>query len=223
MATRTKEVKTAQPLSAEHISNLFMTYCLDNGKKPESVYQFAKLNGFAEKEFYSFYASLEAIERQVFLRFHQMAMGLMADGEALATMGFREKLLTYYYTFFEILTANRSYVVFALNGEKNRLDGLMKLKELRSEFKGFIALISEGYLESKNERVKKIQQDALNEGAWVQLMVTLKFWLDDQSPAFEKTDLFIEKSIRVTFDLFDVTPLESVIDLGKFLFKEKIR
>ena len=54
-------------------------------------------------------------------------------------------------------------------------------------------------------------------------MVTLKFWLDDESIGFEKTDLFIEKSIRATFDLIDITPLESVIDFGKFLIKEKLK
>ncbi|WP_025764701.1 TetR family transcriptional regulator C-terminal domain-containing protein [Dyadobacter tibetensis] len=222
MATRTKEVKTAPVLTAEHIMNLYMAHCLENGKKPESVYIFSKKNGFSEKEFYKFYASFEVIEKQVFIGFHQMALGLMAQSVDMHSLGFRENLLTYYYTLFEILTANRSYVIYALQGEQNRLDGLMKLRDFRKEFKEFIEGISQGYLKSKSERVKKVQQDALNEGAWVQLMVTLKFWMDDESAGFEKTDLFIEKSIRATFDLFDVTPLESVIDFGKFLFKEKL-
>ena len=54
------------------------------------------------------------------------------------------------------------------------------------------------------------------------MLVTLKFWLDDDSADFEKTDLFIEKSIAATFELANTKPLKSVVDFGKFLFKEKI-
>jgi hypothetical protein len=53
-------------------------------------------------------------------------------------------------------------------------------------------------------------------------MLTLKFWLDDTSKSFEKTDIFIEKSINASFDLINISPLKSVVDLGKFLIKEKI-
>ena len=99
----------------------------------------------------------------------------------------------------------------------------MKLKDFRTSFKNFIADISAGYLKVKSERIRKVQQDALEEGAWIQFLVTLKFWMEDESSSFEKTDLFIEKSIRATFDLIDISPLESVIDFGKFLIKEKLK
>ena len=224
MASRNKATSTpVQELTADKITALYMQYCLENSKKPESVYLFAKINGFAEKDFYEYFASLEVIEKQIFVSFHNLATRLIEQSAEMTGPGFRENLLTYYYTFFEILTANRSYVVFALRGEKSRLDGLLKLKEFRTHFKWFIKEISAGYLKSQSEKLRKTQQEALEEGAWVQLLVTMKFWLDDESAGFEKTDLFIEKSIRATFDLFEVTPLESVIDFGKFLFKERMR
>jgi hypothetical protein len=53
-------------------------------------------------------------------------------------------------------------------------------------------------------------------------MLTLKFWLDDTSPSFEKTDMFIEKSVNTSFDIINIQPLKSFIDFGKFIFKEKI-
>ena len=46
--------------------------------------------------------------------------------------------------------------------------------------------------------------------------------MNDDSPAFEKTDAAIEKSVNTAFDVFDNTPLESIIDLGKFLWKEQM-
>ena len=46
--------------------------------------------------------------------------------------------------------------------------------------------------------------------------------MDDNSPNFEKTDVMIEKTVRVIFDVFETTPLESLVDFGKFLWKEKM-
>ncbi|PIV19236.1 MAG: heat-shock protein, partial [Flavobacteriales bacterium CG03_land_8_20_14_0_80_35_15] len=66
------------------------------------------------------------------------------------------------------------------------------------------------------------QEKSLEESAWIQLLITMKFWLDDTSASFEKTDIFIEKSLNASFDLLNVQPLKSIIDLGKFLFKEKM-
>lgn len=31
----------------------------------------------------------------------------------------------------------------------------------------------------------------------------------------------IEKTVKATFDVLDTTPLESLLDLGKFVWKEK--
>ena len=45
--------------------------------------------------------------------------------------------------------------------------------------------------------------------------------MDDNSAGFEKTDMAIEKSVNTVFDVFDNTPLDSIIDLGKFLWQNK--
>jgi hypothetical protein len=46
--------------------------------------------------------------------------------------------------------------------------------------------------------------------------------MDDNSAKFESTDIVIEKSVNTVFDLFDSTPLESLLDFGKFMWKEKM-
>ena len=46
--------------------------------------------------------------------------------------------------------------------------------------------------------------------------------MDDSSAAFEKTDILIEKSVTTTFELMRIAPLNHLLDLGKFIFKEKI-
>lgn len=135
----------------------------------------------------------------------------------------RNKLLSFYFTFFENLTANRSYVVQALEKHKNDLKGLKMLAGLKRHFTAYIANLDIEMLDLKNETIEKIQDKTLKETAWLQLLITMKFWLDDSSRSFEKTDIFIEKSVNTTFDVLDIAPLKSVIDLGKFIFKERFQ
>lgn len=44
------------------------------------------------------------------------------------------------------------------------------------------------------------------EAVWIQFLFLLKFWANDNSPAFESTDVAIEKSVNTAFDVFDNTP-----------------
>jgi hypothetical protein len=96
----------------------------------------------------------------------------------------------------------------------------MQLKEFRKSFKLFI----EENIESpfKNDKIANYATPVMNEGVWIQFIFILKFWIDDTSPSFEKTDILIEKTITTSSLLMDQKPLESLFDLAKFLYKEKM-
>lgn len=209
-------------ISEQNIISYYMDYVLEHGSQPKSVYIFTKANHFEESKFYEHFGSFEAIEKHVFKAFLDNTLLLLHQSEEYQQFDARNKLLSFYFTFFENLTANRSYVLFALNQHKNKLKGLAILSELKHSFTTYIKSLDIETLDLKEERLDNLQHRALQESAWVQLLVTLKFWMDDGSPSFEKTDLFIEKSVNTSFDVLNITPLKSVIDLGKFLFKEKI-
>ena len=132
------------------------------------------------------------------------------------------KMLSFYFTFFEILTANRSYVVLVLKEHDNQLKKLMQLSGLRNSFRDYLSEIITDDFRTQQEKLQNFQEKAFLEASWIQLLLTLKFWLDDTSPAFEKTDIYIEKSVKASFELMNITPIESLIDFGKFIFKEKI-
>ncbi|WP_338039009.1 TetR family transcriptional regulator C-terminal domain-containing protein [Maribacter litopenaei] len=144
----------------------------------------------------------------------------MTKNKEYAAFTNRDKLLTFFYTFFEMLTLNRSYVLFALTQSGNQLKSLEQLKGLRIYFKDFAKeLIADGN-EQKTSKITKHNPSIFSEGAWLQLLFLLKFWMNDESQGFEKTDMAIEKSVNTVFDLFDNTPLENIVDFGKFLYKE---
>ena len=201
---------------------LYMEYVLEHNHAPKSIYTFSKSNGFEEADFYNFFANFDSLESKIFSLFFTNTKETLESSKDYPTYDSRNQLLSFYFTFFENLTANRSYVVYALNESSNKLENLKKLKRLRSKFLDYIDELDIEVLQIKNKQLEQLKDSVVQETYWIQLMLTLKFWLDDTSTSFEKTDIFIEKSINASFDLINISPLRSVVDLGKFLIKEKI-
>ncbi|QYA25732.1 TetR/AcrR family transcriptional regulator [Gramella sp. MT6] len=214
------KVKTAP--TADKLIAIYMDYVLEHEKTPKSVYKFAKDNDMTEADFYKHFGSFEGLRKAIWDKFFENSINVMEKSKEYTTFDNREKLLTFFYTFFEVLTANRSYVLYVLNEHGQSLKGLDQLKTLRKKIKNYAkTLIQDG---NREKSLKLFQQNEMifSEGVWVQFLFLLKFWMDDNSPAFESTDIAIEKSVNTVFDLFDNTPLERVVDFGKFLWNERM-
>lgn len=222
MAPEQKNNKRDKKLTKDRLTALYMDYVLEKGKTPDVIYKFAKDNDFKEEEFYSFFGSFEALQKGVWERFFEHTMEVMQKSSEYHGFSAREKLLTFYFTFFEILSANRSYILYSLGQEKGPIKKLEQLSMLRKQVKEFSRdIIREARIEEEGRTIKT-PGSAFAEATWLQLLFLLKFWMEDNSPRFEKTDVAIEKSVNTVFDLFDTTTLERVLDFGKFIWKEKM-
>ena len=210
-------------ISAHDIISAYMDYVLEHDKKPASVYAFAKSNNFEEAKFYDHFGSFEAIEKQVFSALFETSIATLEKSEDYQNFDARNKLISFYYTFFENLTANRSYIIHTLSQHKYSMKGLGLLSVLKKNFGVYIESLDIEMIQIEQKQIEEIQTKALKESAWVQLLLTMKFWMDDTSASFEKTDIFIEKSVNTSFDVLNVVPLKSMIDFGKFIFKEKMQ
>ncbi|OIQ30511.1 MAG: heat-shock protein [Bacteroidetes bacterium MedPE-SWsnd-G2] len=208
-------------LSQSDFINMYMDYVLENGSEPESVFKFAKAYNFEEQVFYKYFTSFEGIRSEIFTSFLEQTLTLLNNSEDYEQFDVRNKLLSFYFTFFEIMTANRSYVVYALKPQSRGMASLKMLKGLRRDFLLYIDTLDIEKIDFKEKRIEKFQDNSIKEASWTQLLLTIKFWLEDSSASFEKTDVFIEKSVNAGFDIMNVAPIKSVLDLGKFLFKEK--
>jgi len=209
-------------ITEDQIIDFYMDYVLTHEEVPKSVYAFAKHNNFEESKFYAFYGSFEALEASILETFFNLTIEVLHKSDDYDSFSPQDKLLSFYFTFFEMLTANRSFVVHLLQGSKKEMLRRKNLSSLKKRFTNYIVKLGIKTVDLNQEQLDKLQHRGLKESAWFQLLVTLKFWLDDDSPGFEKTDIFIEKSIKASFDFIDTTPLKSIIDFGKFLFKEKV-
>ncbi len=210
-------------LNKEIILSEYSKFVLTEGKKPNSIYAFCQHLKVEETEFYQYFSSFEQIEASVFTTFFENTVKLLSQSEEYPTYDAKTQILSFYFTFFEQMTANRSFVIHLLHEDKNQLKNLKKLSSLRTLFKGYIDSLEIEPIKIPQETIEKIQQKSISELAWIQFLMTLKFWIDDTSPSFEKTDLFIEKSVHASFDLIDLTPLKNIIDFGKFLWNEKVK
>ncbi len=209
-------------ITKDNLISWYMEFVLENNHPPKSIFSFAKEHNFEEADFYKHFGNFTAIEEGIFSEFFHHTIKVLAKSDDYESYDTRNKLLSFYFTFFEILTANRSYVVYTLENVKKDLKKLKTLKFLKTDFTGFIEALNIERIELKQETLEKIQNNSIKESSWVHLLITIKFWLDDTSPSFEKTDIFIEKSINAKFDLMDIKPLKSIIDFGKFILKEKV-
>ena len=208
-------------MTKQEILSFYIDYFLEHNKQPTSVYLFAKQYAFDESLFYKNYASFDLIEKDFFNSLFINTKTLLHKSDEFSTYDARTQLLSFYFTYFEMLSANRSFVVAQLKENSNKLKRLSKLSELRIHFKSFYNDLEIEKIDLKQEKLIEIQEKSMCEMAWLQFIFTLKFWLDDTSLSFEKTDIFIEKSVNTSFDLMNITPLKSLIDFGKFMWQEK--
>ena len=211
-------------INSEKVLSDYGNYLLTHGERPKNIFVFAKENHFDEKEFYQFFSSFEHLEKEILKHFFQKSLELSLEIEGYEDMNAKERLLNLYFIFFENLTMNRSLVLMIL--EKKNLSTLQKLHELKSEHQKFIKTLDFNdleILEKAKDSIKNFNEKSREEALWLHFLSIIEFWQKDESPSFEKTDLFIEKTIDTGFEFLNNEPLKKIIDLGKFLWKEKFQ
>ncbi len=220
--TKTTNTKKKQ-LNDLQIVSLYMNDVLEMNEEPKNVFVFCKKHNIEEIDFYSFFGSLDALKKAIWVKFFENSVTTIEKESTFETYSDKNKLLTLYFTLFEILTLNRSYILFSLKENKEGLKNLKSLTAFRNHFKEYIVTKIKSKPSEPFGKVAKVTEPVFSEGAWLQFFFLLKFWMDDTSKGFEKTDVLIEKSVNTVVDLLDTKPLESLFDLGKFLWKEKMQ
>ncbi len=207
----------------DQIIKAYMDYAMENEVIPKSIFKFCKTTGIPESEFYHHFGSLEALRKGIWIKFYNNTSSLLKKNKEYDGFTNKDKMLVFFYSFFELLTLNRSYVLFTLQNERGFLASLDQLKGLRKQIRSFASDLIEDSNTQKTLKITQYNPILFAEGAWLEFLFILKFWRDDESVDFEKTDMAIEKSINAIFDIFDHTPINNILDFGKFLFTEKMK
>lgn len=221
MATTKKATSKKIIKDDNYIIEHFMNDVLQHNEEPKNIYIFCQKHELEESDFYSFFSSFDSLKETIWEKFFENALATIQKDSNYDLFTDKDKLLTLYFTLFEILTLNRTYVLFYLKENRHGLKNLRALKKFRSHFKDFVKEIISEEENPVFSRLNKIKEPTYSEGAWLQFLFLLKFWIDDTSKSFEKTDVLIEKSVTTVVGLLDTKQLENLFDLGKFLWKEK--
>ena len=211
-------------ITEDKIFELYGDYVLNHGERPKNIYRFAKDNEFEEKDFYDYFSSFGQIEKSMLVNLFDKSVELASEVNNSDEITSKEKLLNVYFIFFENMTMNRSLVLMILGNDKLHLAKISnQLKETHRQFIKTLDFNDWEMIQKAKDEVKNFHEKAREEALWIHLVSAIEFWKKDTSPSFEKTDIFIEKTIDTGFELMDNEPLRKVVDLGKFLFKEKFK
>ena len=214
--------------TAAQIQDAYIDYVLTNNEEPKSVYVFAKQLGITEQEFYAFYSSFVAVEKAIWADLTTKAITEIQQQEVWINYTSREKILAFFYAYIELLKTRRSFVVYSLKKSRTHISTPEVLDDVRTIFETFAENIIKSGLDSGELADRRFLSKRYKDALWVQFGIILNFWVNDSSSNFEKTDEAIERGVNVTFDLFQRSPLDNIIDYGKFItrngrFKEKMR
>lgn len=221
------KAKAKPVITPEQIAHTYIDYVLTKDEPPKSVYVFAKSLGISEAEFYNYFASFEAIESNEWETLTKEAIALSTSQDIWIQYSSREKILSFFYSYVELLKSRRSFIIYSLKQRGHKLSTPSILSGTRIMFENFSEqIIAEG-LETGELADRKLFTKRYKDALWIQFKFILNFWIDDSSPEFEKTDEMIEKGINVTFDLFQRSPIDNLFEYGKFLsqnskFREKM-
>jgi hypothetical protein len=203
--------------TAEQIKTGYINYVLTNDEKPKSVYSFVKKLKISEIDFYGFFASFESIEKVIWVELTVETIDTLQQQEVWNQYSSREKILSFFYSYVEVLKKHRSFIIYTLKDSGSKLSTPKVLSGTKTIFENLAEnIINEG-LETGELADRKFFSKRYKDALWLQFAFILRFWISDDSAGFEKTDEAIEKGINVTFDLFQHSPIDNLLDYGKFL------
>jgi len=200
----------------------FVSHVLEHGKEPASIFKFAKDLKIKEADFYNYFTSFDAIKPAIWVALFEETHRQLEEQEVYKEYAVREKFLSFLFTWVEELKKNRSYLLSLYGNKVTTFKNLpTDTREFKEKFSDFASeLILEGK-ETQEIASRPLITEKYDEALWLQVGFVFRYWLDDNSPRFEKTDAAIEKSVNFAFDLMGKSALDSFLDLAKFLYQSK--
>jgi hypothetical protein len=204
------------------IRNKYIEHVLEHGERPVSVYSFAKTLEIPEYDFYNFYASFEAIEKDVWKSIFDETIAQLESEETYKTYPSKDKLLAFYYLWIQKLRGYRSFIVAQKSKITNGIPlNATGLEDFRKSFEKYAeTLINEG-VAADEIKYRRYISDKYTHGFWLQTLFVLNYWIKDSSENFEMTDAAIEKAVNLSFKLIGDSTIDSIIDFGKFILQRR--
>lgn len=206
----------------EKITKGYIEFELMNGRAPHSVFELAKKLKIEESAFYENYGSLDQVRKEILNAFLDNTYVLLDTDGNYNGFSAREKLLALFYTLFEQLKTQRSYLL-------SKYSDMKSLPQISADWKDFMKKLTSRAEDIVNEakstdeiKNRPVVSNHYGKGAPLVFAYLFRVWLKDESTDFANTDAAIEKSVNTAFDVLGTNPLDTLFDFGKFAFKTKV-
>jgi Tetracyclin repressor-like, C-terminal domain len=220
MATKASKLPTGSKKDHRSmISEAYMASLKKEGHAPSSVHKLCEGLGISEKDFYTAFANLNAVEKYFWKNWIESIITAVTSGKEWPSFSAKERYLAFLFAFTGEALEKRSLLEQQF-GRLNLLCRPESLDGLRNSFKDFAAEIISHGMESGEIANRGPLGNFYPEVLYIHWRSVLEFFLKDESAAFEKTDAFIEKTVEFAFDLLRTQAIDSAADLARFLIPQ---
>jgi len=206
----------------DSIVKQYVEFELLEGRVPNSVFEFCKHYNLKETTFYKYFNSLKQIRKKILGNLAVTIIDRLDNDSNYLEFNANEKALALFFTTFESFLENRSYLI-------SKYDKVKDLKQMAGDWDLFFTHFDE----RMNQIVSEAKQNAeikdrpyignyYGKSFKLVFLYVFRVWLNDESENFETTDAAIEKSVNLAFEFLGQSPLDSLIDFGKFAIKTKV-
>ncbi|MCS7162140.1 MAG: TetR family transcriptional regulator C-terminal domain-containing protein [Bacteroidia bacterium] len=203
MATKTKEVSLEN-----RIVDLYKQLVVEDKIQRMNVFSFCKMLDISEADFYKHFASLDAIGRKIWTAYADEVINILKNSESYTNYSAREKILAYFFTFFDNVIKDRSFIA-------KTYTQFTLLRGYQRKFRSHMAeVIQEGVIaeEIRSRHLENLYLDVL----WGVHWALIRFWLNDESEGFEDTEKAIETYLRLPLELMGQNILDSAYEVLRF-------
>ncbi|HRK28601.1 MAG TPA: TetR family transcriptional regulator C-terminal domain-containing protein [Chitinophagales bacterium] len=206
-------------MTAAEITQNYINYVVKHPKKKHTLFRFATTMGIATETIQQHFTTAKAIEQQIWgIFFDQTLKQLSADANLFENYSAREKMLAFFFTLEEVMGKHREFIAATYPVSWLTFSEPECLSDFKNRFLAFTnQLITQG-LDTQEIAWRAILTGRYAGLIWLEVPAIIRFWVNDQSENFEKTDSLIEKTVNFTFDAMGHTVLDSGADLLKFLW-----
>jgi AcrR family transcriptional regulator len=169
----------------------------------------AEKAGVSEADFYQHFPSVEAIGSRVWLNLGKEVAQILQESEAYRSYPARQKVLSYFFTFFDVALKHRTFVSKTWCQEA-------VTKAYKDEFKLLMSeLVREG-IDSDDIKDRLTLSSQYPKVLWELHQKLVGFWLKDQSEGFTDTEKAVESYSRLPLELMGPNLFDTVLDTLKF-------
>ncbi|NRB73040.1 MAG: hypothetical protein HRU46_01650 [Verrucomicrobiales bacterium] len=205
-------------MERSEIMGRYQHYVLEHGTPPPSVYAFAKGLEIGEREFFEQFGSFEALESDLWETTVCETLEAVRSGEDWTGFNAHQCLLTFLYAYCDRILDQRSFFLARFpRWKKSSGQPPEGLCGMRSAFTEFADEILEKGMANGEIACRGAMTRTYPLGLFGHFLSVVEFNLADDSSGFERTDAYIEKSVRLAFDVIGTQAVDSAFDLFRFL------